>query len=301
MAAQKEMILGIWTNIAKMIIAKTDLTLEEQEEYLADTIAFDAILGGLVKTSEEWSDYVLMYNPMETNKVSSMLNTVDFEYILNDLFNFIPDTVILFEPRYIENFSNVFNEETFKLYSTKSPAIVHIATHGFYLPFQDHSNLDSIINNNSLYEDDMLQRCGLVFAGANNVALGNRNIPDDIEDGILSASEIANLDLFNTEIVVMSACQTGLGTVGEDGVFGLQRAFKKAGAQSILMTLWSVDDNVTQKLMVEFYKGLIRGLSKYDALRNAQLQIRQMMFTNQQGEVCSGNNPYYWAPFVILD
>ena len=99
----------------------------------------------------------------------------------------------------------------------------------------------------------------------------------------------------------MSACQTGLGTVGEDGVFGLQRAFKKAGAQSILMTLWSVDDNVTQKLMVEFYKGLIRGLSKYDALRNAQLQIRQMMFTNQQGEVCSGNNPYYWAPFVILD
>jgi putative endopeptidase len=116
MAAQKEMILGIWTNIAKMIIAKTDLTLEEQEEYLADTIAFDAILGGLVKTSEEWSDYVLMYNPMETNKVSSMLNTVDFEYILNDLFNFVPDTVVVFEPRYIENFINVFNEETFKLY-----------------------------------------------------------------------------------------------------------------------------------------------------------------------------------------
>jgi putative endopeptidase len=116
MAAQKEMILGIWTNIAKMIIAKTDLTAEEQEEYLADTLAFDAILGGLVKTSEEWSDYVLMYNPMETNKVSSMLNTVDFEYILNDLFNFVPDTVVVFEPRYIENFINVFNEETFKLY-----------------------------------------------------------------------------------------------------------------------------------------------------------------------------------------
>ena len=116
MAAQKEMILGIWSNIAKMIIAKTDLTAEEQEEYLADTLAFDAILGGLVKTSEEWSDYVLMYNPMETNKVSSMLNTVDFEYILNDLFNYVPDTVVVFEPRYIENFSNVFNEETFKLY-----------------------------------------------------------------------------------------------------------------------------------------------------------------------------------------
>ena len=116
MAAQKEMILGIWTNIAKMIIAKTDLSLEEQEEYLADTLAFDAILGGLVKTSEEWSDYVLMYNPMESNKVSSMLNTVDFEYILNDLFNYVPDTVVVFEPRYIENFINVFNEETFKLY-----------------------------------------------------------------------------------------------------------------------------------------------------------------------------------------
>ena len=192
-------------------------------------------------------------------------------------------------------------EETFKQYSSKSPAIVHIATHGFYLPFQDHSDLDSIINNNSTYEDDMLQRCGLVFAGANNVALGNRNIPDDIEDGILSASEIANLDLFNTELVVMSACQTGLGMVGDDGVFGLQRAFKKAGAQSVMMTLWSVDDKVTQKLMTEFYKGLMYGLSKYDALKNAQQQIRQMTFTNSKGERHSGNNPYYWAPFVILD
>jgi CHAT domain-containing protein len=178
---------------------------------------------------------------------------------------------------------------------------VHIATHGFHLPFQDHSDLDSIINNNSTYEDDMLQRCGLVFAGANNVALGNRNIPDDIEDGILSASEIANLDLFNTELVVMSACQTGLGMVGDDGVFGLQRAFKKAGAQSVMMTLWSVDDKVTQKLMTEFYKGLMYGLSKYDALKNAQQQIRQMTFTNSTGERHSGNNPYYWAPFVILD
>ena len=116
MAAQKQMILGVWTNIAKMILAKTDLTEEEQNQYLADTLAFDEILGGLVKTSEEWSEYVKIYNPRKVNSVSSLLKTVDFKAILSDLFGFVPETIIVTEPRYFKNFVNVFNEENFNLY-----------------------------------------------------------------------------------------------------------------------------------------------------------------------------------------
>ena len=116
MAAQKEMILGIWTNIAKMIMAKSDLSTEEQAKYIEDTLAFDAILGGLVKTNEEWSEYVEMYNPMNVKEVSSLVETIDLEVILNDLFNFVPETIIVFEPRFFDNFKTVLNQDTFLLY-----------------------------------------------------------------------------------------------------------------------------------------------------------------------------------------
>lgn len=116
MAAQKEMILGIWVNVAKMILAKSNLSEEEQNKYLEDTLAFDALLGKLVKTSEEWSEYVNMYNPMPQESVSSLLDTIDFKLILNDLFGFVPEVVIVAEPRYFENFKEVFNAETFQLY-----------------------------------------------------------------------------------------------------------------------------------------------------------------------------------------
>ena len=116
MSAQKEMILGIWTNVAKMILAKTDLSLDEQSKYLEDTLAFDAILGDLVKTSEEWSEYVKMYNPMKTSRVSSLMKPANFKLILKDLFNCVPETIIVTEPRFFKNFANVLNEETFELY-----------------------------------------------------------------------------------------------------------------------------------------------------------------------------------------
>lgn len=116
MEAQKQMILGIWTNVAKTVISKTNKTLEEQNTYIEDTLKFDEILGGLVKTSEEWSEYVKTYNPMKVSKVSSLLKTVKIKEILKDLFSFIPETIIVAEPRYFKNFINVFNEETFELY-----------------------------------------------------------------------------------------------------------------------------------------------------------------------------------------
>ena len=116
MAQQKEMILGIWTNIAKMIVAKTPLSEEEQAKYIEDTLKFDAVLGSLVKTSEEWSEYVEMYNPMKTSKVASMLKPMNFKKVLKGVFNEVPEVVVVTEPRYIKNFTNVFNENTFEEY-----------------------------------------------------------------------------------------------------------------------------------------------------------------------------------------
>ena len=116
MAAQKEQILGIWQGVAKMIMAKTDLSPEDQEKYVSDSLAFDEILGGLVKTSEEWSRYVEMYNPMGKGEVAEMLSTLDFDAVLTDLFGRVPETVVVTEPRFFGNFAKVFNAENLELY-----------------------------------------------------------------------------------------------------------------------------------------------------------------------------------------
>jgi putative endopeptidase len=104
-AQQKEMILGIWTNVAKAIIAKTDLSPEDQELYIADTLKFDAILGNLVKTSEEWSEYIKAYNPMTVSKVSAFVRPIKFRNILRSLFGELPQTIIVTEPRYFKAFN----------------------------------------------------------------------------------------------------------------------------------------------------------------------------------------------------
>ena len=117
MEQQKQMILGIWTNVVTMVLAKTDLTPEEQAKYLEDTLKFDELLGSLVKTSEEWSEYVKIYNPVKLPKVVSLLKTVKTKDIFKDLFGILPEVVIISEPRYFKNFVNVFNEENFELYT----------------------------------------------------------------------------------------------------------------------------------------------------------------------------------------
>ncbi len=116
MESQKTMILGIWTNMAKTILAKTPLTEEEQAQYLEDTLAFDALLGQLVKTREEWSEYTKMYNPVKTARVCSMLKPINFKKLLSDLFGCVPESIIVTEPRYFKAFKTVFNSESFNLY-----------------------------------------------------------------------------------------------------------------------------------------------------------------------------------------
>ena len=118
MTEQKAQLLGIWAQVAKTILSKTDLTPEDQEKYVNDTLAFDEIIGSLAKTSEEWANYIEMYNPMETSAVAEMISTVDFTAILADLFGKVPKTVVVTEPRYFGGFANLLNAETLELYKS---------------------------------------------------------------------------------------------------------------------------------------------------------------------------------------
>jgi CHAT domain-containing protein len=189
------------------------------------------------------------------------------------------------------------NEESIKNLSGNSPDILHIATHGFYLAGEKEirsKNFMRLINNP--ISDNPLQRSGLLFAGANR-AWTHQNVIPDIEDGILTAEEIANLDFLNTKLVVLSACETGLGKAqNREGVFGLQRAFKLAGVETIVMSLWEVPDDATSKLMVSFYENLLLGYTKQEAFKKAQLALRQDEEYRKKYKT-----PFFWAAFVLMD
>lgn len=116
MASQRDAILGVWSQMAKMIMSKTKLTEEEQNQYIQDTLAFDALIAKYVKSNEEWSEYVKMYNPTKTKKICSLVKPLKFKKLLLDLFGFEPETIIVAEPRFFKSFKEVLNEETFILY-----------------------------------------------------------------------------------------------------------------------------------------------------------------------------------------
>ena len=184
-------------------------------------------------------------------------------------------------------------EESFKALSGSNQTIIHIATHGFsFSPSDiknDHHKL-VFLNEETDDIDNMLNYSGLLLSGANYVLKGGK-MPNDIEDGVLTAREIAQVDLGKVDMVVLSACQTALGEIREDGVFGIQRGFKKAGARSLLMSLWKVNDQATSLMMTDFYKHLTAGYSRHEAFSMAQQTIRKQGFSS----------PYYWASFILLD
>ena len=173
-------------------------------------------------------------------------------------------------------------EESFKALSGQGKNILHLATHGFYWPEKEAQQQKFFTQNSTIESDvqqalpiDPLNRCGLLFAGANTALGGHSNRLDKgVQDGILTAKEISALDLRGADIVVLSACETGLGDVSGEGVFGLQRAFKIAGAQTMLMALWKVDDDATRMLTTAFYRYYSQGMSKRQAFRMAQQEVR---------------------------
>ena len=185
-------------------------------------------------------------------------------------------------------------EESLKNLSGTGLKILHIGTHGFYYNEDELSALGSSIflDKNLTQEDRSLSGSGLLFAGANIILTADtrKAVTDGSDDGILTAKEISRLDFKGLDLVVLSACQSGLGEVTGEGVFGLQRGFKKAGAHTLVMSLWNVSDEATQLLMTEFFKNFTLGMTKRDAFVAAQKSVRKQF-----------PHPGLWAAFVMVD
>ncbi len=191
-------------------------------------------------------------------------------------------------------------EGIFREMSGKSPKIIHIATHGFYYS-RDAIEAEYQYGNFMAFQGmnpGELYHSGLAFSGAQDTWYNETGDiskyinMDSGNDGILLSAEISKLDLTDTDLVVLSACETALGNVTSEGVYGLQRAFKLAGVNSIIMSLWKVDDDATQRLMTVFYTNYLSGKSKRESLLTAQKVVR---------ETPGFEDPYYWAAFILLD
>jgi CHAT domain-containing protein/Tfp pilus assembly protein PilF len=171
--------------------------------------------------------------------------------------------------------------------SLKPPEFLHLATHGFFLPDEWQER-----GSRALLAGNPLLSSGLVFAGANN--LGKGELPEGTDDGILTALEISGISLRGTNLVVLSACETGVGkTRTGEGVFGLRRAFQLTGAETVVMSLWSVPDKETCELMGEFYERLKRGEGKSEALRNACLAAKGARQASK-----GASHPFFWGAFI---
>jgi len=173
----------------------------------------------------------------------------------------------------------------------KSPGILHFATHGYFFPDSyKKSEYTDGIENVFIYSESPMLRSGLILAGGNRTWKGINDVKSE-EDGILTAYEVSQLDLGNTGLVILSACETGLGDIkGNEGVYGLQRAFKIAGVDYIIMSLWKVPDQATKEFMVKFYSiWQDEGKTIPVAFRQTQIWMRERYIGS-----------LYWAGFVLI-
>jgi CHAT domain-containing protein len=183
------------------------------------------------------------------------------------------------------------SEDNFKSLSGKGQEIIHVATHGFFLPELKKKERASGISQGNVYSlaEDPLMRSGLVLAGGNYAWSGKKPV-DGVEDGIATAYEISQLNLSNTELLVLSACETALGDIkGSEGVFGLQRGFKMAGVKKMIVSLWQVPDKETAELMTTFYTYWLKGKTVNESFYQAQADMRKKY------------TPFYWAAFVLVE
>ena len=184
--------------------------------------------------------------------------------------------------------SSEANESNLK--QVQSPKYLHLASHGYFL--EDKQANDNLFGVQLQYiRQNPLLRSGLLLTGAGaEESSGSSQSFNQSNNGFFSAYEAINLNLNNTEMVVLSACETGKGDVkAGEGVYGLQRAFIVAGAESLVMSLWKVDDTATQKLMSGFYRENVQGKAIPDAFRSAQLAM-----LNEY------KHPYYWGAFIMF-
>ena len=246
-------------------------------------------------------------NSTEDNK--SIIDSLSIE---RGRFDFLPgtkrevdsiETIILnkgFPYKSVKKYQgNNGTELSFRKLSENAPQILHLSTHSYYIKPSEKemkkynmTDEETLVQLNDFNNLDMidygLKRTGLMLSGAKKT-LEQKTI-NTTNDGILTAQEISAVDLNGTSLVVLSSCQSGLGTITYDGISGLQRGFKMAGADTIIMSLWNVDDAATSFMMIHFYQELLRTGSKYKAFRFAQSKVKEKY-----------EDPYYWASFILLD
>ena len=165
------------------------------------------------------------------------------------------------------------SEDCFLSLDDTGIGLLHIATHGV------------CESDDKMSAQQAMNKSFLVFAGANEAG------DDDVNDGLVTAAEVASMNLRGCELAVLSACETGLGSLGADGVFGLQRGFKNAGVRTLLMSLKEVYDTSTAEMMIRFYRYMLNGSSKREALVKAQKDIRELGYTDS----------VHWTSFILLD
>lgn len=177
------------------------------------------------------------------------------------------------------------------LKNVKGPSIMHIATHGYFLADADLSGNDAMGVDAENARNNPLLRSGLILSGVQPAGRDKTSVDLQSNDnGVLTAYEAMNLSLEGTDLIVLSACETGLGDVrAGEGVYGLQRAFLVAGANALIMSLWKVDDAATQQLMTSFYTNWSKDRNKQKAFKQAQLQL-----------MTKYKEPYYWGGFVMM-
>jgi len=270
--------LGIVGNpTAPLVVADPDF------EFACDDLGAPPELGGAVDLSREFfnSDlqlYRLKGTRIEGEAVAKLLNVAPL-------------------------LDKAAVEQTIK--TKASPTVLHIATHGLF--FSDQHSQQERSSRHALERsagewaqidqdsphgalENPLQRSGLALAGANRTLRHEGGLPAEAEDGILTAEDVTAMDLVDTELVVLSACETGLGkVVAGEGVYGLQRSFVLAGAKTLIMSLWKVPDKQTQELMAGFYRRVLDGVPRAEALRLAQRALREQY-----------PEPFYWAAFICL-
>lgn len=287
-------------------VSSTSRIVDGHDSKLRSDNSKIAIFGGLqyeILSGETVNDTVMEQKSNPEDSISfSGDHTLDTKR--GGVWNYLEGT--LYESENIENIvsdNNIQtslylgeegNEESFKSLSGEgSPQLIHIATHGFFFPDHKENLVDILLtelgakttfqtSNNPLF------RSGLILAGGNEKWNGNV-IPEGIEDGILTAYEVSGINLFNTKLVVLSACETGLGDIkGSEGVYGLQRSFKMAGVDYLIMSLWQVPDKETSEFMIMFYSKLM------------ETKDIRVAFAEAQKEMRNKYDPYYWAAFVLI-
>lgn len=264
-----------------------DIILPEENEPLQSEQEEDAVSRGMVKTLRRHLFSYLKNTQVEVDSISEMLGNCGIDCLM---------------------FTNEEGtEQTLKQLSGQHIDMLHVATHGQYVPAEQAEQLKQQLNlrflqtvddnEQMLVEDFSLSHSLLAMSGANTL-LGR--IDDSnaqrtaLGDGVLTAGEISRIDLRGLQLVVLSACQTGLGDVTNEGVMGLQRGFKKAGAQTILMSLWPVNDRATAQLMQTFYEHLMEGANIRRAFLAAQSDLRRRYASTPNAE-------QLWGAFILLD